>query len=381
MTHASYHQFLVSREVGGAALVGLHIADHLRRLRQPSQVWVPGPGPAEQEAGRLGLATADYDGRAILGPSPTRSLWGNWRLARRLRRAGAALVHVHTPVHYAALRWGLRWARVKRVVHVHLETDAEAVGWTVRIPPELIVTCASTFVDRVRQGLPRECQERQRIVAIPNAVDVERFAPGDKQAAKHKVGAPLDRPLVLMLANLAPHKGQETAIRAVALLKQRGAQVACWLAGVERGGSTAFTSRLQTLIAQQGVADRVQLLGQRSDAPDLLRAADFFLLPSTCEGLPLAILEAQASLVPVLAAPTAGIPEVIADGKTGFLIAADNAAAYADRLQTLLVQPQMAHEVARSARDQILASHTWPVYCQRMQDLYQEVLTSGGPPR
>jgi glycosyltransferase involved in cell wall biosynthesis len=182
---------------------------------------------------------------------------------------------------------------------------------------------------------------------------------------------------VLMLANLAPHKGQETAIRAVALLKKRGIDVNCWLAGIERGGATAYTQRLKQLIGQCEVADRVRLLGQRRDASDLLRAADCFLLPSTCEGLPLSVLEAQASAVPVLAAPTAGIPEVIQDGETGFLIAADNPAGYADRLQFLFAQPQLAERVAHAARTQVLANFTWPVYCRRILQLYQEVLGSG----
>jgi glycosyltransferase involved in cell wall biosynthesis len=363
--------------VGGAALVGLHVADHLRRSQQHAQVWIPGPGAAKEEAGRLGLTTAAYDAPALLGRSKLHAIWSNWRLAQQLRRDGARLVHIHTPVHYAALRWGLRWAGVKRVVHVHLETDAERIGWALQTCPELIVTCAHAFVDRVRQALPADRQDKQRIVAVPNAVDVERFAPGAKTAAKQRVGAPVDRPLVLMLANLAPHKGQETAIRAVALLMQRGIDVNCWLAGIERGGATTYTDRLKQLIGQCEVADRVRLMGQRSDAPDLLRAADFFLLPSTCEGLPLSILEAQATGVPVLTAPTAGIPEVVKDGETGCLIAADNAAAYADRLQSLLDRPQIAGRIADAARAQVLANYTWPVYCRRIQQLYQEVLGGG----
>ena len=77
----------------------------------------------------------------------------------------------------------------------------------------------------------------------------------------------------------------------------------------------------------------VRLLGQRDDANVLLRAADFFLLPSTNEGLPLSILEAQATKVPVLAAPTAGIPEIVRDAETGFLIPATDAPGYAHRIR------------------------------------------------
>jgi len=64
---------------------------------------------------------------------------------------------------------------------------------------------------------------------------------------------------------------------------------------------------LQALCSELGVADQIRFLGHREDIPDLLRAADILLLPSTNEGLPLSVLEAQATKVPVLAAPTAGI--------------------------------------------------------------------------
>src|SRR5262249_39146420 len=83
-----------------------------------------------------------------------------------------------------------------------------------------------------------------------------------------------------------------------------------------------YTTRLQDLCNELGVADRIRFLGHREDVPDLLRAADIFFLPSTSEGLPLSVLEAQATKVPVLAAATAGIPEVITDGETAFLIPA-----------------------------------------------------------
>src|SRR5262249_28602479 len=148
------------------------------------------------------------------------------------------------------------------------------------------------------------------IVAIPNAVDTTRFFAGDKATAKRGVGARCALPLVVMLANLAPHKGQETAIRAVALLKNRGTPVCLSLAGTVPRGAGDYSEHLRNLIRELEVTELVQLLGQRQDAPELLRAADLFLLPSTHEGLPLSILEAQASKVPVLAAPTAGVPEV-----------------------------------------------------------------------
>jgi glycosyltransferase involved in cell wall biosynthesis len=369
------NQVLVSRELGGAGLIALRIADELRTRMRPSRVWIPGKGAATHEAHRLGLDVECYDG-ALISESQSRwqSVIGNLEFWKNLRGGGGGLVHVHSPYAYRLLLPGLILSRMPLVAHVHNDEGHESFRWTFRRPPHLIITCARFLVDPVRQALPRSLQQRQWIEAVPNAVNTRRFAPGDKQDAKQSVGAPTDSPLALMLANLAPHKGQETAIRAVAILKQAGVSIRCWLAGIERGGGKSYTDRLETLIWELGVEDHVRLLGQREDADLLLQAADFFLLPSTHEGLPLSILEAQATKVPVLAAPTAGIPEVVADGETGFLIAADDAVGYADRIQSLLNQPALYRRVAEQAHARAISELSWEGYCERIMFLYQALL-------
>jgi glycosyltransferase involved in cell wall biosynthesis len=306
-----------------------------------------------------------------------RAAKANWRVWRGLSRGAPGLAHVHSPGAYGALRRGLGFSGLRRVAHVQIEEDPALLRWAFRSPPDLIITCARFLVDQVRRALPECRREGQRIAAVPNAVDTVKFAPGDKAEAKRKVRAPAGVPLALMLANLAPHKGQETAIRAAAALKARGVETHFWLAGTERGGAGSYTAHLHALAREAGVADRVRLLGQRGDAPDLLRAADFFLLPSTCEGLPLSVLEAQATRVPVLAAPTAGGPEVVCDGTTGFLIPADDAEGYARRVEQLLANPALSDRVAGAAFLHTTREYSWSAYCRRVVELYDEVLEGG----
>lgn len=372
-----YHQFLASSDLGGGAQVALELAKFVSAQGRESRVWIPGPGLSWSHAEQSGLRIQGFDLTSAMSASRLQAAKVNWQVWSRVRGFGRGLVHVHSTVVYGGLRRGLGHSGLKRVVHIHVEQDEEGLRWALRWPPDLIITCARFLVGLVRRALPERCRERQRIVAVPNAVDTAKFAPGDKAEAKRKVGAPAEVPLGLMLANLAPHKGQETAIRAAAILKARGVNTHFWLAGIERGGPAACTARLHALVQEAGVADRVRLLGQRSDAADLLRAADFFLLPSTCEGLPLSILEAQATKVPVLAAPTAGIPEVVWDGTTGFLIPADDAEGYAQRVEQLLGNPDLSNRVAEAAYLHTTREHTWSAFCRRVDELYDEVLESG----
>ena len=373
----TYHQFLVSCELGGAGLTALHLARCFQDGGCQSRVWIPGEGPAQDEAQNLGLEVGRYRAAWALSSWKWKAACENLRIARLLRRS-PGIVHVHGPAYYGGLSWGLRRAGLPSIVHVQIEEAAGLLRWALRRPPRLIVTCARYLVDYVRRSLPEEHRQRQAIVAVPNAVDTDRYHPGERGAAKQQVGAPADVPLLLMLANLAPHKGQETAIRAVAILKQRGVPVACWLAGAERGGEGTYTAQLHNLIQETGVGDRVRLLGFRKDTAELLRAADCFLLPSTQEGLPLAVLEAQATKVPVVAAPTAGIPEAIVDGQQGFLVAAKDAAGYAGRVEVLLTCPELRHQVAEQAFAKIQREYTWSTFCDRVRGLYQDLVRHEG---
>jgi glycosyltransferase involved in cell wall biosynthesis len=181
-------------------------------------------------------------------------------------------------------------------------------------------------------------------------------------------------PLLMMVANLAPHKGQETAIRAVADLKRRGQRVNLWLVGSERIDGQGYLGHLQNLVRDLQLHDSVRFAGFRDDVPDLLAAADMLLLPSTSEGLPLVVLEAQASRSVVLAAPTAGIPEVIQHGKTGYLIDAEDYVGYADRISRLLRSPGLADSIATAAYEYVHQHHDLTSYCRRIVDEYDLLL-------
>jgi glycosyltransferase involved in cell wall biosynthesis len=372
------HQLLISKLVGGAAAVALQTATALRARGDAARIWVPGEGPAAGGARELGLPVETYRLSRLMTRSRLLALLANWSMGRRLRNRGECLAHFHSPFLYRLLRFGVRTARVRSVVHVHLEEEKEGLAWALRRPPDLIITCARFLEPYVRDTLPEEHRRRQRIVSLPNAVDTEKFHPGDRRAAKRGLGLDPDVPLILMLANLAPHKGQETAIRAVADLKRRGFRCRLWMAGSERDTQT-HTARLRALMAEEGVADVADLVGQRDDAPDLLRAADVLVLPSRREGLPLCLLEAQATKVPVLAAPVSGVPEVVRDRETGFLIPPEDAAGYARCIQLLLQDRGLYQGVVDRAYEKVRKEHCWRGYIEAVLRLYEEVLD--GPRR
>jgi glycosyltransferase involved in cell wall biosynthesis len=121
------------------------------------------------------------------------------------------------------------------------------------------------------------------------------------------------------------------------------------------------------------MADRVHLAGQRQDVPDLLAAADVFVMPSLWEGLPLAILEAMLAQKAIVASVTSGIPEAINDGQEGLLVPPGDEAALAEALGRVLSDAALRSRLAAQARARALREFT--VEC--MTDQYERLYASG----
>ena len=374
MSSPRYLQMLVSPHVGGGAKLAMQLHAHAVGARGPvSRLLLPGGGEAERSAQRAGFPYTRYRVDRLSSTSRLPSLLENASLFARAPRASGAVVHVHAPFVYGAARPFFAAARVRTVLHVHLDFTSEQLAWALRAPPDTIIVCAEFMRRAVDAALPAGA--RTRVTVIRNAIDLSQFESGDRAAEKRALGVPEQLPLLMVVANLAPHKGQATAIRAVAGLRDSGHEVRLWLVGAERSDGQGFLGELQKLTRELRVEDRVTFAGFRDDVPRLLRAADMVLLPSTSEGLPLTILEAQAARALVLAAPTAGIPEVVEHERTGYLIAADDAEGYAARIGDLLRRPELAQSVVAAARRHVCDHHGLTSYGDRVMDEYDRLIS------
>jgi glycosyltransferase involved in cell wall biosynthesis len=272
---------------------------------------------------------------------------------------------------WGLVRPALSAAGARAIVHVHLEPSEEEMSWTLKRPPAHIVTCARYIAGEIA---PAAEAVGVGVTTVPNAVNVERFRAGDPTEARRRVNVDTTSAfVVLMLANLAPHKGQMTAIRAIGELRRRGVDAQCWLVGEERGGDGSYSQALQTLATELGVGAAVRFLGFRTDIVDLLHAADAFILPSTREGLPLSILEAQAAGVPVVASTIPGVLELVDDGQTGFVVPSDDAVGYADRLMLLASQPDLRGRLIAAAEERVRREHSWQTFEDRMFAVYASI--------
>ncbi|MBB5710199.1 glycosyltransferase [Sphingomonas xinjiangensis] len=208
--------------------------------------------------------------------------------------------------------------------------------------------------DMAGLGMPRE-----RIRCIVTGVDLSRFAPADRSAAKSALG--IQGPLVLSAGALIPLKGHEIVIDAVATLPG----TPLWIAG-----EGPHRPQLERRIARLGVGDRVRLLGSvpHDTVADLLAAADVMALASEREGLANAWTEALASGTPIVVPDVGGARQIVRTPTAGRIVAR-TAADFAEAIQSLIAAPPHAEAVRATVEP-----FSWEANSQNLRDFLQALV-------
>ncbi len=139
-------------------------------------------------------------------------------------------------------------------------------------------------------------------------------------------------------------------------------------------GEGPLRSKLERLCRHLGVEGAVDLLGLRKDVPDLMRRASLFVRPSYLEGMPLTVLEAMASGLPVVATPAGGTPEILHDGLQGYLVPVGDEDKLSEAIIRVLDDPGRAAEMGRSGRHLIESGYTWEAVVERTEQVYLAAL-------
>lgn len=178
-------------------------------------------------------------------------------------------------------------------------------------------------------------------------------------------------PTVLVVGTITVRKNQLAAVRALALLTERVPDVRLDLVGP--GRDAVYVERLSHEIEELDLTDRVRLHGWREDALDFMLRADVLLVPSVAEGVPHVIREAMLAGLPVVASAVGGVPELVSDGVTGWLVDPASPSDMAAALERCLTDPDKRTEVVTAAREfaeRELDSDLWGTeYIGRIVDL------------
>jgi len=209
----------------------------------------------------------------------------------------------------------------------------------------------------------------ERAEVIPSGVDVERFAPANRANESGDAGRP---PRVGIVASLQPRKGHEFFFRAAAEIHERRPGVEFLVIG-----DGPRRAELERLARELQIETHVQFLGVRHDVPDQLRALDVLVLASQeaggghAETLPLVLMEAGATALPVVATDVGAVSDIVADGETGLLVPPGDPKALAERIDALLANPQRRRRMGALARERVVARFDARDMCRRFESLFR----------
>ena len=210
-----------------------------------------------------------------------------------------------------------------------------------------------------------------KILYVPNAIDIRRFAadPRKRAPVRQSLGIAGDAFVWLAIGNLRLPKDYPTMIEGFrqVVARQPGA---CLLIA----GAGPLAAVLEAQVAA-GAIPGIRFLGARSDVADLLSAADGFLMSSSWEGTPLALLEASAASLPVVATRVGGIAEVVADGVSGYLVPpGDPAALAAACLRVMGASPEQRTALGAAGRGIVEDAFSLETLRKQWQQLYVRIL-------
>jgi glycosyltransferase involved in cell wall biosynthesis len=214
----------------------------------------------------------------------------------------------------------------------------------------------------------------KKIHVIYNGVDVQKFKPRpDRAELRRDFGLEAEKKIVLFVGRLYHRKGLEILLRSIPPVLQEFSDVKFVISGK---GFKEKEESLRNLAKQLDIEDHVTFLGYVPDEklPNLYSTSDIFVLPAIYENFPFAILEAQATGLPVISTKVGGIPEFLVDNENGFLIDPGDSAQLTHRVLALLQDPKLAKEMGMRGRKLIEEKFSWRLITSQVIDLYHKLL-------
>lgn len=360
-------------DMGGAEQAMVELATRLQWIHFEPIVYCLGPRPQVEEASCVptledaGLEVQFLDAQSVWQIQPTVR-----RLEQLLRKQRPALIQ--TFLFHANLvgRLAARRAGVSRVVAgLRVAERRRWHLWADRLTSSLVdrYVCVSEAVARYathRGGLARD-----KLVVIPNGIDVEKYS--DIPAFDPQtLGIASGRRLVTYIGRLEGQKGVHWLLKTAPAWLNRLPD--CDLLIVGKGPQQP---RLEQLCQKLGIASRVHFVGWRSDVPEILAASQMLALPSRWEGMPNVVLQAMASRLPVIATDAEGVRELLGPEADAQVVRYGDSQAFTNKLVKILSDQQLAAELGGKNRFRAEREFTFERVVAAYQNLWTSLLEAG----
>lgn len=357
-----------SLDIGGVETLILEIGKRLNRdIFEPSIFVFEKNGKLRKEYINYGIPVIEVE----------KSKGFDWilpfRLSRILKKHNINIVHTHNPSNWF---YGCIAANIAGIPIVHTE-HSNHYGLHIK-RWELIESILSKFTDSittVAENLKRRMVTRSHINSldirvIHNAIDLAVFnVKIDKYKVKSDLSLPENNMIIGNIARFCEQKDHRTLLKAFKLISENMRNINLLLVG-----NGPLKAEMEDIVRDLQIRDKVKFLGDRRDIPNLLKIIDIFVLSSKREGLPVVLLEAMASGLPIVATSAGGNSEVVIDGETGVIVPTQDPERLAEAICKVISDEKRAKEMGERGQKRIKECFTF----EHMIDEYEKIYNSVG---
>jgi L-malate glycosyltransferase len=292
---------------------------------------------------------------------------GVWKLAKFARANQIHIIHAHVGRDYplAALTVG-RAGGAKLVITRHVLFPLSQIHKLTRRRVSRVVAVSEAVAAALRK---QNIFDERTIRVVRHGIDLGRFPFTEKERSPS--GEPLR---VGMLGELSPVKGQKDFVRAAAIVAVQNEGVQFVIAGKDNSSDRINRRELNESIQSCGVENQMTVIESDIDVPEFLKTLDVFVSASHSEAFGLAIVEALAAGIPVVATTTEGAAEIIKNEQTGLLTPIDDAAQIAEKIVVLLGDPAKRASLSNSARQMVFDRFALARMIVETESVYREAL-------
>ena len=330
----TFLQYITPSRLAGAEYFFLRVIAHLAELGHRVIVVTKRDTPLRAEIEKIGHPNIELHAWHTHGKIDPVTLV---KLCQLIVKEGVDVINTHL----TTASWqGALAAKITGVPSVAVVHATDRKTW-FQHADHLIAVSSGVKDALIEQGIAPE-----KIEVLYHGIDLAEYvAPLDAKAAKARLGLPADARTVGVAASLIPRKGHRFLLEALHDMRATTGPIHLLLAG-----EGPLEAELRGQALELGLGEQVHFLGFRRDIPEIVCAMDVFVLPSLKEGLSIAVMEAMALEKPVVCSAIAGLPEVVRDGKTGFLVPPGDSLALQNVLEKLFSDEELRARIGRNAR-------------------------------
>jgi glycosyltransferase involved in cell wall biosynthesis len=371
--HINVLLLITELNVGGAERIVEQLASGLLRDRYNVKVaCLYDPHAIGADIQAAGIPVIDLDMRNKV------DLRAPYRLFRLLQAGNVQILHAHLfHANFLAATVG-RLARVPVIIATRhsVEIGGRRREWINRLVRPLCDAVVAVSREVYEAEVRRSEIDLDKLVMIPSGVGVQIFEAVDQASTGRLQSLWKIRPefrLVGTVGRFVEPKGYTYLLDALAKIRTQISDAKALLVG-----DGALRQPMEEKARELGLSDTVVFTGTRRDVPQVLALLDVFVLPSLWEGLPIALLEAMAAGLPVVATAVGGTPEVVVDGVTGILVPPRDPDALAEAILTLLHDPDLRRKMGQAGRERVRGHFSVEKMVKETEGLYRRLLTEKG---